>query len=407
MMEQITILLVDDDPVALETAGFIFRAYEPSYRIINCLNAQEALEKIGTTEVDVLITDWEMPNMTGLELISLLRSQKKLAYIPAIITTGVKTSPSDMLTALGAGANDFIHKPYEAVELVARTRAAVTLMGTMRKLEQSNAVISENNTFIRSLIDGLPHPLVFYSIEGIIMGCNHSFESLVGLRNEQLLGTIVYNYLDATHLQEQIECDSTIIESCGEANYEMPIGKSNTPFLMSKKVYKNAIGNIEGMLCIMTDLSAVKLAHAEIIEGKKRELVSNALRLIQTSENYNHIVEELSQLRTLKGAEAEQLIDEMIKSYSVQQSTSAWDEFEMRFNGVYEGFYKSLSVRHPNLTPGEQKVCALLRLNLSSKEIAALTMQNSQSVDVARYRIRKKLQLSKEENLIAYLQAIN
>jgi DNA-binding CsgD family transcriptional regulator len=61
----------------------------------------------------------------------------------------------------------------------------------------------------------------------------------------------------------------------------------------------------------------------------------------------------------------------------------------------------------PDLTTGEKKMCALLRLNLSSKDIASITFQNPQSVDMARYRLRKKMDLKKEENLIDFLMSIN
>jgi DNA-binding CsgD family transcriptional regulator len=60
----------------------------------------------------------------------------------------------------------------------------------------------------------------------------------------------------------------------------------------------------------------------------------------------------------------------------------------------------------PALTPNERKLCALLRSGLSSKDIAILTFQNPQSVDVARYRLRKKLNMANEENLSDFLLSI-
>ena len=79
----------------------------------------------------------------------------------------------------------------------------------------------------------------------------------------------------------------------------------------------------------------------------------------------------------------------------------------MRFEQVYEVFYKRLMEQFPDLTPGERKLCALLRLNVSSKDIAAITFQNPQSVDMARYRLRKKLNLTGEDNLVDFLTKID
>jgi hypothetical protein len=68
-----------------------------------------------------------------------------------------------------------------------------------------------------------------------------------------------------------------------------------------------------------------------------------------------------------------------------------WKEFEARFENVFESFYDGLNSRNFDLTPGEKKLCALLRLNLSSKDIAALTFQNSQSVDMVPLPIKKEI----------------
>ena len=80
-----------------------------------------------------------------------------------------------------------------------------------------------------------------------------------------------------------------------------------------------------------------------------------------------------------------------------------WNEFEQRFENTFDTFYKKLLDRFPTLTPTERKLCALLRLGLTSKEIAILTFQNPQSVDVGRYRLRKKLELSTDENITDFL----
>ena len=101
------------------------------------------------------------------------------------------------------------------------------------------------------------------------------------------------------------------------------------------------------------------------------------------------------------------MIRATIQQFNINSGNKVWQEFETRFENVYESFYKKLDVQYPGLTPGERKLSALLRLNLSSKDIAALTFQNPQSVDMARYRLRKKMNLSQEENLIDVLVGID
>jgi len=70
---------------------------------------------------------------------------------------------------------------------------------------------------------------------------------------------------------------------------------------------------------------------------------------------------------------------------------------------VHESFIKELQSEHPTLTSNELKLCAFVSLNLSTKEIAAITLQSEDSIKKARYRLRKKLCLDEKDNLLVYL----
>jgi DNA-binding CsgD family transcriptional regulator len=97
------------------------------------------------------------------------------------------------------------------------------------------------------------------------------------------------------------------------------------------------------------------------------------------------------------------LLEGLAMSYKTAVNDNIWVEFEKRFNDVHVDFYHSLSISHPDLTGNERKLCAFLKLDMSSKEIATITFQNAKSIDMARYRLRKKLGLEGEESLQGYL----
>ncbi|GAA4275628.1 helix-turn-helix and ligand-binding sensor domain-containing protein [Aquimarina mytili] len=80
-----------------------------------------------------------------------------------------------------------------------------------------------------------------------------------------------------------------------------------------------------------------------------------------------------------------------------------WEFFKEAFNNVDRKFLKKLKKTHPDLSPNDLKLCAYLRLNLSSKEIAPLFNISARSVEIKRYRLRKKLNLQHEENLVNYI----
>lgn len=80
-----------------------------------------------------------------------------------------------------------------------------------------------------------------------------------------------------------------------------------------------------------------------------------------------------------------------------------WEMFKEAFNNADQKFLKKLKKIHPNLSPNDIKLCAYLRLNLSSKEIAPLLNISVRSVEIKRYRLRKKLGLIPEDNLVNYI----
>jgi FixJ family two-component response regulator len=87
-------------------------------------------------------------------------------------------------------------------------------------------------------------------------------------------------------------------------------------------------------------------------------------------------------------------------------SEQDWQVFESNFNKVHEEFLKKLIELYPNLTPSDLKLAAYLRMNLSSKEIAQLFNITHRSVELKRYRLRKKMELDTEVNLGEFMMKI-
>jgi DNA-binding CsgD family transcriptional regulator len=83
-----------------------------------------------------------------------------------------------------------------------------------------------------------------------------------------------------------------------------------------------------------------------------------------------------------------------------------WEQFAFHFDRVHSDFLAALKQEYPQLTANEQKLCAYLRMNLSTKEIAGLMNISVRGVEISRYRLRKKLQIPTETNLFQFLLAI-
>jgi tetratricopeptide (TPR) repeat protein len=141
------------------------------------------------------------------------------------------------------------------------------------------------------------------------------------------------------------------------------------------------------------------------IDRKNRELTSSTMSLLKTNE-------KISEIRTSLLEISEQATKPEIKSTlkkvatKINRSTkaNAWDEFELRFKQIHRSFYNNLLEKYPKLTPNELRLCALLKLNLTTKEIAELTGQRVPSLETARSRLRKKLNLTnKATSLVVFL----
>ena len=89
--------------------------------------------------------------------------------------------------------------------------------------------------------------------------------------------------------------------------------------------------------------------------------------------------------------------------------SSAADQiaFEQKFMTIYHMFNNRLIVKHPTLTPVELKICACLKMNLDSKSIGELYQRNYRTIENCRYKIRTKMALKKNQNLVTYIMSIN
>ncbi|MGJ8592500.1 MAG: triple tyrosine motif-containing protein [Aquaticitalea sp.] len=134
------------------------------------------------------------------------------------------------------------------------------------------------------------------------------------------------------------------------------------------------------------------------IDNKNRELAISTMSLIKKNEFLNTVKEEL------KNADDTHTLKPVIKFIDKNlNNTDDWKFFQEAFNNADKDFLKKVKSKHPSLTPNDLRLCAYLRLNLSSKEIAPLLNISSKSVEVKRYRLRKKMDLPHEYSLTNYI----
>ncbi len=138
------------------------------------------------------------------------------------------------------------------------------------------------------------------------------------------------------------------------------------------------------------------------IELKNKELTCKAMSIIQNNETLSEMVVGIE--NAIDKGESIEGFQTVLRNLRNIERDKSWNEFEVRFTQVHKDFYDRLYETFPDLTPNEKKLCAFLRLNMTTKDIASITHQSVHSINVARTRLRRKMNLANsEENLINFL----
>lgn len=133
------------------------------------------------------------------------------------------------------------------------------------------------------------------------------------------------------------------------------------------------------------------------LQKKQKKLTTSIMYNVKNTEHINKIISRLIKSKMHFKKQNHTLIESIIKDLQASSSDNIWEEFEICFQDVHSDFYKKLHIRYPLLTINEKRLCAFLRLNMTTKEIASITQQSTNSIEVARTRLRKKLNLSNKD----------
>lgn len=292
------ILIIDDEPDSI--AVFDLLLTNLNYEVLSESNPLNALEMIQATLPDLVILDWLMPQMEGIEVLSKIKSTLEIKEIPVIISSGIRTQSTNLQTALSLGAIDFLKKPIDEIELEARVASAIKLHDYHKNVQK---------------------------------------------------------------MQQEIHDKEMQIEQSKALFYQNELNKKNREMLVSA---------------------------VTIFQNKK--LVS-----ILKSE----IFDEISEL----SEEHKSLVAKVLDRYENISSSINWDMFKKRFTELNCEFYNKLNVQFPDLSTGEQRLCAFFKLGLSTKEIAIINYSSYEAIRKAIYRIRKKLNQNEKIDLNLFFQA--
>ena len=144
-----------------------------------------------------------------------------------------------------------------------------------------------------------------------------------------------------------------------------------------------------------------------IAEQRSKELTTTAMHLVGKNKLLQSIQNDLQKILAEGNKGGNRKLGQLLRQVEENlRSGDDWQRFEEMYRIVHHDFIRKLSEQYPDLSGTELKVCSLMQINLSNKEIADLLCVSSRTVESHRYRIRKKLNLSAEVNLTAFLAGL-
>ena len=320
-MELPNILIIDDN----EFDRILYKEYlgEFNYDFNELDDGEGVLELLSKKKPDLILLDWQMPKIGGLETLKTLQNNKLYSDIPIIIITGQKNE-TVLENAFDYGSIDYINKPISQIELRARVRNVL-------KLKEANQTLILQK---KELLD----------LNKIINSQKEELSKSLEIKNELL----------------------------------------NT----NKEEHKKNINEVKR-----------KLMTLEIDNTK----IANHLKSIKTGieECYNILRGEYPDSLALKNLrQLERKVEHLSKD------DQSWNEFKDVFQSIDSEFFNKLTARNPKLTSLDLKHCAYIKMNLDNYEVANIFNVELKSLQMTRYRLKKKLDLTQDESLREFILSL-
>ncbi len=317
-MNQSKVLIVDDR----EFDRILYREYlgDTNYSFKELDDGEAVLAALEEFKPEIVLLDWQMPRVGGLETLKKLKAHEIWRHIPVIVITGLKNE-TVMTEAFNLGGVDFINKPVTHTELNLRVESTISLFKAKERLKAQNKEMEELNKIIKLQKDDLEKTLEIKT-------------ELSRLKEEQFKSQME----ESKRRLLTIEVDATKVAN---------------------------------------KLSGIKKEIIELNDDLKKNQPINILskKITNLERSINDVVD----------------------------SSDSWDEFKNVYEKIDPEFFKKLKTLFPKLTNLDLKHCAFIKMNMDNYEVSQIMNVELKSIQMARYRLKKKLKLVEADSLQEYI----
>lgn len=282
-----------------------------------------------------------------------------------------------------------------------------------------------------SILNALSSPVFLKDLKGIYLDCNKAFEQFTGKKREEIIGNSAWDVFPE-RIAMVLEAQFTqVCESTGSSSFEFmiqfPDGKKSY-YLIKYASFFDDTFTLSGVTGVVMDISPIKKqaleahqAHVERCHNKQdillgeseslqielrenqRELATHLSLLIQSEKRLETLQNRFNALHPYLNQEGTVLFNQMLKENLIESFEENWIDFERKFDEIHYSFYQRLEDICSGITRSEKKLCAYLKMDLSSSDISTLEKKSLNSINVAFSRLREKMKVSTNSEIKALM----
>ena len=276
------ILLIDDEKVFLTSIAAYLKA--KGLEVYQAKNGKEGLKIVEKNIPDIIITDWHMPKLSGIDILNILQNNDSTQDIPIIVSSGILIEADNLEAAFSAGAVDFIRKPIDKIELLARINCALRLADSNKKLRKETAELKLVNEKLKRLQGQLIHNEKMNSLGQLTSGVAHEINNPLNfvLGGAEAINVIISDLHDMLLKLNGLNLDSLskedISNSLKEIQEELQENNSlEDLILLAKDVQEGG----QRIMRIVRGLSAfAQIKNTGVVLGNIHEGLNAALMLL-------------------------------------------------------------------------------------------------------------------------------